>query len=90
MNLTKPARDCTDSELDERIAHFDTRRAPQPLEPMDFRPPADESWQAAHAASEIDDDPPHDGGVEFMGRALLYAAIVSAFVSGVLVTIALH
>lgn len=55
MQLPAPARECSDAEL-AAVYDFYARRAVQPLEPMPFTTRQYEEWQAAHAASEFDDD----------------------------------
>ena len=56
MQLPAPARECSDAEIDAVIDYWDMRRQPQPLEPMPFVTRRYEAFQAAHAASEYDDD----------------------------------
>lgn len=74
-NLNRPrlceAKQLTEAELDAAIAR-QPRPKPQPLPPMDFQP-----HQAAHAASEIDDDLPTTASDRRI-RAVLAWAYVAA------------
>lgn len=74
-DLPTTARDYSDTQLDAVIAHYDMRRQPQPLPPLDY------AAHTAECAPDDDDGPDRDGRAMGMLVLVICAACVAGLIA---------